>query len=178
MKKLSLNLRFNRSIYCQGLNNNFRLIIILLINFLLASVSFSQEMAIKISNQNSQKEIVIKENIRIRVKTFDGKKLSGKFQIIDKNTILIKDKIINLSDIEKIKRNPFVLHIVTGYFLIYTGVLVTVFIYHLTFSTPAPALIALLTGFPATIYGVAKSPNILKAYKTSKKWSFEIVTLE
>ena len=96
-------------------------IIILLISIFLVNFTFSQENIIKITNPHSRKEIIIKENRRIRVKTIDGQKISGRFKILNEQSITIKNRQIELLQIAKIKRNPLFISIVTNGFFIYTG---------------------------------------------------------
>ena len=60
---------------------------VILFSTVFVTCSFSQINAIKISNSNSQKEIIIEENSNIRIKTLEGKKLSGKFHFLDNNLI-------------------------------------------------------------------------------------------
>ena len=67
---------------------------ILFISLFFVNLIFAQERVLKIVNQVSKKEIIIKENKRIRIKTIDGQKISGRFKIIGKETIFIKKKKI------------------------------------------------------------------------------------
>jgi len=67
------------------------------------------------------KEIIIKENKRIKIKTSNGIKISGRFKIFDTETILIKNEKINLSQIEKIKRNPLIISIFINGVFYYFG---------------------------------------------------------
>lgn len=71
---------------------------ILIICFFLDNAVLPQEKAIKITHQTSKKEIIIKENSRIKVKTNDGKKISGRFTIKE-NSILINYQELALTDI-------------------------------------------------------------------------------
>ena len=153
------------------------LFIFLLMYLLSHSLTFSQEKAIKIYNSDTQKEVIIKENRRIRVKTNSGEKIAGKFQIIDNQSIMIKNRQIKLADIEKLKRNPLLFSILSNTFLIYSGSLIvgfTTMIYALTGD--AQALWFLLPG-SAMIYAGIKSPNIMGSYKVSKNWRYKIITL-
>ena len=54
--------------------------------------------------------------LRVKIKTTDGKKISGKFKIIDNHSISMKNgnKIIKLTEIAKIKRNPLFLHVLNA----------------------------------------------------------------
>ena len=94
-------------------------LILLGIAFFFMHSTFSQERFIKITNQISKKEIIIKENKRIRVKTIDGNKFSGRFKIVNNGTILIDDQEIDLENIEKIKRDALLVSVFTNGFLVY-----------------------------------------------------------
>lgn len=45
------------------------------------NVLCAQEQAIKMSNPTLEKEFLTKENKRIRIKTTDGKRISGRFTL-------------------------------------------------------------------------------------------------
>jgi hypothetical protein len=136
--------------------------------------SYAQDMVLKITNTSSNKEITIKENRRIKIKTVDGKKIKGRFKIEDENTLLIKEERIALADIETIKRNQLLLSFFTNGLLIYGGALVT------GIGVIIGALVQ-PSGFLLTIPGAAMivtgilSPNFNRNFKKSKNWSFEIV---
>lgn len=147
-------------------------IAILLFSLLFVNLLFAQEGGIKISNETSKKEIIIKENKRIKIKTTDGRKISGRFKVEDGNTILIKNERIDFSDIESIKRNSLVFSILTSSLLIYAGVItigVAVIIAALGESS------AYLLTIPAAglIYTGIKPPNFQKKYKSDSNWSFK-----
>ena len=69
-----------------------KLIFLFLSLFFLNSL-VAQEKAIKIFNEKTGKEIIIKENKRIRIKTLDGEKVSGRYKILDDETIILKNQI-------------------------------------------------------------------------------------
>lgn len=151
-------------------------ITLLCFSLLLVNLLFSQQQAIKITNQTSNKEITIKENKRIKIKTTNGEKISGRFKIDGNNSILIKDKRIEFSDIEEIKRNSLLLSIFTSSVLIYAGAITA------GFGALIGALVdsnAFWLAVPAAamIYGGIKSPNLQKKYKKSSNWTFETTTI-
>lgn len=94
---------------------------LLIISVFCFNVATSQNNAIKITNLNSNKEKIIKENRRIKLKTSDGRKIKGRFKVENNSTIIINDLQINLADIEELKRNPLFTSIFTSGFLIYGG---------------------------------------------------------
>ncbi|WP_412560667.1 hypothetical protein [Winogradskyella sp. MIT101101] len=151
-------------------------LLLLFISIFLFNVVISQNNAIKITNLNTNKEKVIKENKRIKLKTSDGQKIKGRFKVENDSTIIVDGAIINLSDIEEIKRNPLLTSVLTSGFLIYSGVIITgiaVLIGVLADST------AFWLVLPAggMIYTGIKTPNINKNHKKIKGWKFEIISI-
>ena len=151
--------------------------ITLLVSCLLfINLIFAQEQAIKITSPNSDREIIIKENKRVKIRTADGQKIAGRFTIEDDNILVIKGQRISLLDIESIKRNPLVLSIFSSGFFIYAGAI----------TVGMSAIIGLLadsSAFWLTIPGAAmiytgiKSPNFNKNYKKSSEWSYELISI-
>lgn len=151
--------------------------IILVLNLCFISLLFSQEKGLKIYNETLKKEIIIKENKRIKVKTLDGEKISGRFKIVDPETIMIKNKKIAFSNLEKIKRHPLALSVITKLFFYYYGTALagaSIVVYAIS----GDATSYLLT-IPAAllIYGGSKPINILKGYKKTRNWNYEAVTI-
>lgn len=148
---------------------------ILIFSLFITNIMFAQKQAIKITNQISKKEIILKENKRIKIRTVEGKKISGRFNI-ENNTILIKNNRYKLTDIEEIKRNPLLTSILTSSFLIYGGAITAgfgVLIGVLVDST------AFLLTIPAAgmIYAGIHPPNFNKKYKNNGDWIFELITI-
>ena len=150
-------------------------IVLFLSLLFVANFISAQVKAIKITNESTQKDKIIKENKRIKVFTSDGRKLKGRFKIED-NTIFIQGESINLSDIVALKRHPLLVSIVSGTILVYFG----------TLTIGIGVLIGLIvdtTAFWVTIPGAAliyaglKPPNYNKKYKTKRNWNFEITTI-
>ncbi len=140
---------------------------------------FAQQKTMLITRENTSKQIKIKEGRRVRIKTFDGKRISGKLKTIDDQTIMIKGKQLKLSKIEKIKRNPLAmilpLSIVTGIYgtsIVLIGVAIAVVIDNDAGIAP---LITLLTIGAGLIYTAIKPPNILKGYNHFKGWEYTII---
>ena len=132
--------------------------------------TYAQESVIKITNNKNKKEIIIKENKRIRLKTIKGEKISGRFKIVDANTILIRGKEIKLPEIIKIKKHPLLVSILTNIGFVYLASGFTLLTYFITSSSE----IAVILGLSGTIYGVFKTPNILKGYAVDK-WTIELI---
>ncbi len=150
---------------------------LLFVLLFIVSVVFSQQKGIKITNIKTNKVVVIKEHKRVRVKTFDGEKISGKFTIIKKDVIKIKNKKIHFKDIEKIKRNPLLVSIFVKFVFIYTGAVI-LFFASISYAWSGLNFYNLLAipGVAIIIYAL-KSPNFLKGYKNTKGWKYEIITL-
>lgn len=64
---------------------------------------FAQSKYLLLQKTNTQKIKVFNEDVRLKIRTLDGDKLRGKFQIIDSNTISIKNQLIALSEIKRIR---------------------------------------------------------------------------
>lgn len=92
-------------------------ILLLLFTFPLTA----QEKALEMSKTGSEKTRVFKENKRVKVKTLDGGKYIGRFQILDANTVEIEGNIIPLNSISNIKSRS-ILAGITGTILIIAGV--------------------------------------------------------
>ncbi|MBN1650197.1 MAG: hypothetical protein JW857_02645 [Bacteroidales bacterium] len=147
--------------------------LILIVLFISTQV-FAQEKYLSITNLNNGKETRIKENSRIKLKTLDGEKLKGKFQISDDNHIRLASQTIPLNHIDKIKRNPLVMTIaVDGILLVGAGASAYVGLALAIFGGSGTLLYTLpfVGGF---IYGAAKSPNILPAYQRKNNLQIEI----
>ena len=151
-------------------------IFLIIIGLFFFNLLVAQNQAIKITNINTNKEKIIKENKRIKLKTFDGQKVKGRFKIENNSTIIVDNVRIDLSDIDALKRNPLLTSIFTSGFLIYGGaiaagfgVLIGVLVDSTAFWLTIPAAGMIYTGI--------KSPNFNKNHKTDKGWKFEIITI-
>lgn len=153
-----------------------RILLILFISLFFSNLIFAQEGVLKIVNQTSEKEILIKEHKRIRIKTIEGQKISGRFRIIGKETILIRKKKIKLADIEKIKRNPLLVSIVTNGLFIYVGAGIAIVGVAIGGITNQSSLFLLTIPGVGMIYNGIKSPNLLKGYKKDSNWKYELIT--
>lgn len=76
---------------------------ILALLLLFSIVTFSQEKGIYLVNKKYKDSIFLQENKRIKIRTIEGKSISGKFIIVDENTISIKGKDFALDSIVKIR---------------------------------------------------------------------------
>ncbi|QBA63253.1 hypothetical protein [Muriicola soli] len=139
-------------------------------------ISWSQEKAIKIINQETQKEIIIKNNKRVKIVTSEGQKITGRLAIADDTTIFVNKQQLVLSDIYEIKRNPLLTSILTSSVIIYAGALTTGFGVLIGVLVDSTAFWLTLPG-AAMIYTGLKAPNFNRKFSKVKNWSFEIVSL-
>lgn len=149
--------------------------ILLPLGLLFINPTWAQEQAIKITNPSSGKEIIIRNNKRIKILTNDGQKISGRFKIVDSNTIFIDDRPVELMDIQEIKRNPLLTSIFTSAFFIYGGALAVGFGALIGVLVDTSAYYLILPG-AGMIYTGIKSPNFNRNFKRDKNWAFEIIT--
>ena len=140
---------------------------------MLLNATNAQEKVLRIFNDENQKEVIIKEKKRVRAKTINGQKISGRITFLEKNKVLIKNDTINLNEIEKIKRNPLIFSVIIDGSLIILGTAGV--LYSLTAASITNDLLALYA-IPSIglLYSGFISPNILKGYE-KKQWNFEIV---
>lgn len=134
----------------------------------------AQEQALRISSPASDKEVIIKENKRIKVRTTGGEKISGRFHIAENNVILIKDQRIEISDIAAVKRNPLFLSIFSSGFLIYAGALTAGMGAIIGIFVESSGFLLAIPG-AAMIYAGIKSPNVLKNYEAEDNWGFQLI---
>lgn len=135
----------------------------------------AQVNGIRLFNEDKNKEIVIKENKRIRVKTSDGQRISGRFTLVDAEHVQIKGSILKLSEIENIKKNPIIVSVLVDGLLMYAGsAMVFLPIIIFPFSGDTGAFYYMITG-AAAIYAGRKSPNFLKGYKKSRGWEYNFI---
>ena len=136
-------------------------ILIMSLSFLTAT--YAQQQAIKITNEVSKKEKIIKENKRVILTTKDGQRIKGRLKLGDNNTVVVDGVKIRLTDIDQLKRNPFSTSILTS------EILVDDMVETSGFWLVIPAAAAIYTGI--------KSPNFNKNFETDKGWQFEVITI-
>jgi hypothetical protein len=135
--------------------------VLLFIGVLFVLNGFSQDRYLGIYHPGATKESVFKENTRIRVKTVEGGKLSGKFHFVDENQVMIKNIIIPLSSIAEIKHNPLLLNLlVSGTLLVAGGFCVGVGIVGVAWGETIMGIIV-GAGGAAIMYAGFKAPNFL-----------------
>lgn len=150
-------------------------LIILSFVLLFANISWSQEKSIKTTNLTSQKEVIIKENKRIKNQSVDGNKISEPFKLENK-LILIGSEKVYLKDIQTLERNPLLISIYSSKVLNY-GSIITTGLGVLIGALVDPTAFLLIIPASAMIYAGIQSPNISKNYIRDRNWNFEIITL-
>ena len=143
-------------------------IVFLITSLFFVNLIFSQNNVVKIVVEKTGNTILIKERSRIRVKTFDGKRITGRFKIINDSTMLLKGKEISLTNIKKIKRNPLAMTVATDVALLVVGGSISVIAIYV--GGAAPGII--FSG--GTLATMVLGPNILKGY-SSNKYKIEFV---
>lgn len=155
----------------------------IIFSLLFAANILAQSGALAITNLETQKVRVIKENKRIRINTTNGEKLQGRFSILDENTIALDGRNITLNEIVVIRRHPLFNTIFIKTNLIHIGALSLFFgVLGTALSTglsedgieryaPLAGGVSLLA---AGIYGAYKSPNLNKGFRIDQNWSFKI----
>lgn len=144
----------------------------------ITATAFSQEKFLSFTKTQTGEEILIKENVRIRLKTIDGKRLKGRVLFTQDNMLEIKGEKVSLESIEKIKRNPLLLTIVVdGALIYYAGAVTIIGLYIYAFTGEAAFLIAAIPLTGGLIYATAKSPNIIPAYQMKNYKDIKIVSL-
>lgn len=167
MRLLEFTTTWKMNTICKLLNMTTLLVIIH------SSSINAQQNSLILKNPTKNNKIVIKEKKRVRVKTTSGKKISGRFEIINDHTIKIRNSKIDLIHIEKIKRHPITLNILMSGGLIYAGsALVWIGVYANTVQQDERANMV-IAGIGATYIGI-RSPNFLKGYSKKDGWKIEI----
>lgn len=138
----------------------------------------AQVKALKMTNSISAKEVVIKENMRVIVKTKTGEKVKGRLSFVNDELIALNGQEIFLADIVKIQRNPLLLSILVDGLMLYTaaGVLLVGLVIT-AFSGGGPEILYFVVPAAALVYGGIASPKFTKGYKTYKNWSYEVIMI-
>lgn len=139
---------------------------------------FSQQIiaqqALEISRTGSDKVKLFKENKRVKVKTLEGEKHIGRFQIIDGENIEIEGNVIPLSDIENIKSRSVVAGIAGTALIVYGAVFLgSGLIVGLSFGTDPVLPIAIIMG--GTILSSGIFFNEFAKNHRNTKWSYKII---
>lgn len=162
------------TIQAMTFQQNLNKITLILLAFCTLQMGLAQERMVKMTNELTQKEITIKENRRVKVKTTDGQKINGRVKILGDQTIVVNNRKIELSEIQEMKKDPLLVSIFSGAVLIYAGVLaigmgaiIGVFVQSSGFLLAIPGT--------ALIYAGTNPPNFSRRYKNDGQWRIEII---
>ena len=137
-----------------------------------SSLVFSQEKGIILNDKKTEETEFLKENKRIKVFTIDGTNYTGKFKIIDDNTIEIDGVNIPLDSIMKIKRRSLTSALLETTFYVSGGIIVFGCI--VSAIVVPYALLFIPVSFP--FIGIALLiPGLENSHKL-KRWSYSIGT--
>ncbi|MCG8582101.1 MAG: hypothetical protein MI866_19405 [Bacteroidales bacterium] len=149
------SLKVNEMKLKEGSSNLFYKMAIIFLLFLHCNNMSSQDKQLVATITTSNKNIVFTEGQRVRLKTIDGKKISGKLNIIDNESFFIKNTIIHVDEIIKIKKNPLIISVVTGGILIFTGItLFNAGLIGAVFAGDSSALLATIPGIGLIFIGL------------------------
>jgi hypothetical protein len=141
---------------------------------LLFSQQILAQQALEISSTGGDKMKLFKENKRVKVKTIQGEKHIGRFQIIDSQNIEIEGNIIPLSSIANIKSRSIVAGIAGTVLIVYGAFVVGVgLVYGSAFDTPTAVYISAVFGGLIVIPGIFF--NEFAKNHRNQKWSYKIV---
>ena len=138
-------------------------------------ISFAQEnnvateKGIILTKKDSTQTSFLKEHKRIKVKLLNGKVFVGKFTIVDDKTINIRENIISLDSISKIKRRSVVAAIMSPIIIYYGSVFIGLGILFLASQTYSELGIA----FSAIGAPLILIPSISEKHWSSK-WKYSI----
>ncbi|MBC7408869.1 MAG: hypothetical protein H7339_10810 [Arcicella sp.] len=145
-------------------------IIFYFILLLYSSVVFSQAKGIILKDKKTEEIEFLKENKRIKVFTIDGTNYTGRFKIIDDNTIMIDGINIPLDSIMKIKRRSVTSAIIETTFYVYGGIIVVACI--VAVAIDPLFLIVIPVSFPF-IGAAILVPGLENGHKL-KRWTYSI----
>lgn len=135
-----------------------------------SSLVFSQEKGIILKDKKTEETEFLKENKRIKVFTIDGRNYTGRFKIIDDNTIEIDGEKIPLDSVMMIKRRSVTSAIIETTFYVFGGIIVVACIAAATFD---PLILILIpVSFPFII--TAALVPALENNHLQKRWSYSI----
>lgn len=133
---------------------------------------FVNAQQLKLTNMETGYEVILKENTRVRVKTEEFKR-AGRMKIMENDQLMIRNKVVNISDITKIKRQPLgMIIVVDGFFLLVGTVATGIALTGALIYGQGDLLLVLI---PSGLFmGVsALTPNPLPAYRRTT-WDYKI----
>ena len=92
--------------------------------FMLCNIAVAQQKGILLSSKTDDDTEFFRENKRVKIKTIDGKKHTGRIQIVDENTIMIDDDLIAMNTIIKIRSQSLLSAVLSAGFILIGGAFV------------------------------------------------------
>ena len=89
--------------------------------FMLFNSAVAQKNGILLTSKTDDDTEFFRENKRVKIKTIDGKKHTGRIKIVDENTIMIDNDLIAMNTIRKIRRQSLFSAILSGGFIAIGG---------------------------------------------------------
>lgn len=148
---------------------------IILVLLFITNTMLSQQ-GISLFNQKNGNLEFIKEHHRIKIKTTNGKNIAGQFTIIDSTTIKIKDQIINLDQIVKIRKASGVSTFMETVLITLGCGILAPSLYNIPFAKKSDDLgLAAYIGLPTgSLLFILPLTSQNKHKKT--KWNYKIIT--
>ena len=144
--------------------------LILILTILITSLYSYGQKGILFTKKDNQKTKIIYENKRIKITLNNDLVLKGKFTIVNDSTIAIKDTLISLSSVVKIKKETKFEQIITPISLAYGGTLTIVGVAGLAAGGWSVLLgVFIPIGAPFIIIPLSKSNN------SCLKWDYQII---
>ena len=138
--------------------------------FMLFNSAVAQKNGILLTSKTDDDTEFFKENKRVKIKTIDGKKHTGRIKIVDENTIMIDNDLIAIDSITTIRSQSLLTVITSGIYYVSGGSLIAA---GLTNSKDMFAPVTVLVdviGIGAGIVTSAKGNSHKK-----HKWDYKIV---
>ena len=145
---------------------------------LLISTLFAQNKGINLIHIKSSDTTFLKENRRIKIKTFDGQSTAGKFIIINDSTISIKSRVVALDSVLTIRKASAFSTIIRPISIGFGAILIGSGIALINVNTQADSYgFANVVGVSFITIGLPLfiAPLPLKKHPNNK-WKYEIVT--
>jgi len=87
----------------------------------LTYLAHGQSIALNVTNPKTGTTKTIQQNKRVKLRTLDGKRYTGKLQILENGSISVKGYAVALDNIYKLKKSPLIVSAITSGGLIYSG---------------------------------------------------------
>lgn len=151
--------------------------ILLVLTLVFTNILVAQNNAIKITNLETSEVKVLEEGQRIRVTTTEGKKHSGKLDILDDGSIMVHFTKLRLDEIEKMKWHPWAMTAIQSVFFVYVGSIVFLGSIAVGLLGEPLAFIGIIPG-GAMLYGGITGINVLQGYHIADGYRYELVRIE